>query len=82
MIEYSAMYLPVIANKTGGVFFHAQTSGELGAIFEEINKLEKHKIETYEFTRFKNIGYKYASLGVLLLILGLLLNILFFKRLS
>ena len=71
-----------IASKTNGYFFHAKTSGELGIIFEKIHNLEKHKIETYEFTRYKNIGYKYASLGILLLTIGLLTNILFFKRLS
>ncbi|MCK4799208.1 MAG: VWA domain-containing protein [Spirochaetes bacterium] len=74
--------LKTIADKTNGTFFHAKTSGDLGPVFEEINKLEKHKIETLEFTRFKNVGYKYAYLGIMLLIFGLLLNTIFFKRLS
>jgi Ca-activated chloride channel family protein len=71
-----------IAEKTGGIFFHAKTSGELGNIFEEINKLEKHNIETIEFVRFNNVGYKFASIGIYFLLIGLISNILFFKRLS
>lgn len=71
-----------IADKTDGKFFHAKTSGELGNIFEEINKLEKHNIETIEFVRFNDVGYKFASIGIFFLLSGLILNILFFKRLS
>ncbi len=71
-----------IADKTNGIFFHAKTSGELGNIFEEIDNLEKHKIETIEFARFNNAGYKFASTGIFLLLFGIFLNTLFFKRLS
>ncbi|MBN2547400.1 MAG: VWA domain-containing protein [Spirochaetes bacterium] len=74
--------LKFIAEKTGGTFFHAKTSGELAPIFEQIDKLEKHKIETYEFSRFKNVGYKYASFGLSLLLIGILMNIFIFKRIS
>lgn len=71
-----------IAEKTGGVFYHARNTGKLGPIFDEINKLEKHKIETMQFTRFKDVGYRYAFLGMLILLGSLLINILFFKRLA
>jgi Ca-activated chloride channel homolog len=74
--------LKYIADKTNGVFFQARNSGELGPIFEEINKLEKHKIETMEYSRFNNVGYKFAFAGIFSLMLGLLSNILFFKRLA
>lgn len=80
--EVDTALLEDIAKKTNGVFFHAKTSGNLGSIFDEIDKLEKHKIESMEFTRFSNVGYKYAYLGLLLLITGLLLSITIFKRLS
>ncbi len=73
--------LQKIANSTGGKFFHAQNSGELGYIFNEIDKIEKHKIETYEYTRFKDVGYKYAYIGILIFLLGLFLNSFVFKRL-
>lgn len=79
--EVDVELLDNIANLTKGKFFHAKTSGELGHIFESIDDLEKHEIETMEFSRFNNIGYKYACIGILMLIIGLILNTLFFKRL-
>lgn len=71
-----------IADKTGGRFYHAQSHGSLATIFDEIDELEKVKIEIMQFTRFKNIGYQYASLGIILMLLGLIMNTLFFKRLG
>jgi len=71
-----------IATKTNAKFFHAKTSGELEPIFEEIDKLEKVKIETVEFTRYKDIGYKYAFSGIIIMLAGLIMNSLFFKRLA
>lgn len=73
--------LQEIATKTNGKFFHAKTSGELEPIFDEIDRLEKVKIETVEFTRYKDIGYRYALSGIIIMISGLILNSLFFKRL-
>ncbi len=70
-----------IATKTKAKFFHARNSEELQTIFDEIDKLEKIKIETVEFTRYKDIGYRYALNGTILMLIGLILNTLFFKRL-
>ncbi|OHD14070.1 MAG: hypothetical protein A2086_12095 [Spirochaetes bacterium GWD1_27_9] len=80
--EVDVALLQNIAQKTNAKFFHSKTSGELGDVFAEIDKLEKHEIETIEFTRFKDIGYQYASLGIILMLIGLILNTLFFKRLG
>lgn len=71
-----------ISEKTGGNFFHAQGSKELSDAFEAINSIEKRKIETIEYTRFKNRGYEFATLGVILLLLGILFNSVFFRRLG
>lgn len=70
-----------IATKTKGEFFHARNINELELIFDKIDKLEKIKIETVEFTRYKDIGYFYALYGIMFLLIGLILNTLFFKRL-
>ena len=79
--EVDLELLKEISQKTNAKFFHAKTTGELQAIFEEIDKLEKVKIETVEFTRYKDIGYLYAFAGIIIVLSGLLLNTLFFKRL-
>ena len=69
--EVDLELLKNIADKTKGGFYHARHTGELGYIFDEIDKIEKHKIETLEFTRFRNIGFKYAIVGVVILLIGL-----------
>ncbi len=74
--------LQIMANNTGGKFFHAKTSGELGNIFEDIDKIEKHKIETIDFVRFNNVGYKFATIGIFFLFTGIILNTFLFKKLS
>ena len=66
---------------TGGKFFHASTSNNIEEAFTEINQLEKQKIETINFTRFKSIGYPIAAIGGLLFFLGLLGYSFLFRRL-
>ncbi|HQJ05778.1 MAG TPA: VWA domain-containing protein, partial [Spirochaetota bacterium] len=80
--EVDVKLLGDIANRTKGKFFHAKNAGELGPIFDEIDKIEKRKIETLEFVRYKDVGYKYALAGIIIMISGLLFNGLFFKRLG
>jgi len=80
--EVDVALLNDIATKTRGVFFHAKTSGELGYVFSEIDRLEKRKIETIEYTRYKDIGYKFAFWGIVILLLGLFMNGFLFKRLG
>jgi Ca-activated chloride channel family protein len=80
--EVDISLLQYIADETGGIFFHARNSGELPRIFEDIDRMEKREIETTEFTRYKNRGYHFALTGILLLLSGLLLQTLFFKRLG
>lgn len=70
-----------IAKDTGGKFFHASTSNNIEKAFAEINQLEKQKIETVNFTRFKSIGYPIATIGALLFLLGLCGYSFLFRRL-
>lgn len=74
--------LKLIAEKTQARFFNANNPEKLEEIFSNIDKLEKHKIESVEFSRMKNIGYYYAVIAFILIILGILLNSTFLKRIS
>jgi Ca-activated chloride channel homolog len=80
--EVDVAMLQAMADNTKGKFFHAKNSGDFGNVFDEIDKIEKHKIETVEYTRFKDIGFMYASLGIVILLIGIFLNTVFFKRLG
>ena len=56
--EYNAELLDYIANETGAKAYGATTALGLEKIYQDINKLEKSKIEREHFT-FKNYYYAY-----------------------
>lgn len=61
--------LKAIAEKTGGLYFHAESLEGLGAVYDTIDRLEKTKVQVKSFDRFEEL-YPYAlfpSLGLLLL---------------
>lgn len=74
--------LKLIARETGGNFYYSERASELNKVFDEIHELEKTDLEIVEITRFKNTGYRYAVIGLVVMLIGLLLNTLFFKRLG
>ena len=60
--------LTQIARETGGNYFRAKDNESLQAIYSEINKLEKSKIETSKFTKYAEEFYPLVFAVVLLLL--------------
>jgi Ca-activated chloride channel family protein len=65
--------LKAIADKTGGLYFHATSNDKLRAIYRQIDKLEKTRVESVEFDRFNElapffIGLAFIFLGMELLV--------------
>jgi Ca-activated chloride channel family protein len=60
-----------IAEETGGKYFRATDTEKLRAIFNEIDKLEKTKIEVTQFHNYKEEFYSAAMMGGLFLLLEL-----------
>lgn len=58
-----------IANETGGNYFRAKDNESLSKIYEDIDKLEKSKIETSTFSRYKEEFYPLAIAVVVLLLI-------------
>jgi len=58
-----------IANETGGNYFRAKDNESLSQIYADIDKLEKSKIETSTFSRYKEEFYPFAIAVVLLLLI-------------
>lgn len=56
-----------IANKTNGEYFRAKDEDELQAIYEQIDLLEKSKIEEIKFVNYNEHFYPWALAGLLLL---------------
>ncbi len=69
-----------IAQKTGGVYYRAQSSQSLADIYKEIDKLEKTKLSTRKFSKRYEAFAPFAMLAILALVLELILRITILKR--
>ncbi len=72
--------LQKIAAATDGKYFRATNNNKLAEIYQEIDKLEKSKIDVKEFSKREEEFMKYALFGSLLLILALFLKITVFRN--
>lgn len=72
--------LQSIADITGGKYFRATDNEKLKNIYEEIDALEKSKIEVKEFSRKKEEFLPFATAAGLLLILSVLMKISVFRN--
>jgi len=72
--------LQKIAATTDGKYFRATNNNKLAEIYQEIDKLEKSKIDVKEFSK-KEEGYmKYALFGALLLLAAIFLKTTIFRN--
>lgn len=69
-----------IASQTGGKYFRATNTNKLRAIYSEIDKLEKTKIEVTEFRKYSEEFLPFALIAGILLILEIVLRYTVFKR--
>jgi len=67
--------LTAIAEKTGGHYFRATDEDKLRAIFAEIDRMEKTKIEVRAYRRYGELFYPWAAAALALLTLGFTLQI-------
>ncbi len=71
--------LQEISNITGGRYFRATSNTKLQEIYEEIDELEKSKIDVREFSRRSEEFLPFALAGILLLVMGFLLRTTVFR---
>ena len=70
------------ADETGGKFWRATTGKALSEIFDEIDSLEKTKIDINQFTKYDELYQKYLIWGVVLFLAGLALERSVFRRIA
>ena len=68
-VEIDEKTLEGIAERTGGRYFRATDNDKLQSIYDEINQLEKSKVEVTDYTVYheRSLALLLAALGVLLL---------------
>jgi Ca-activated chloride channel family protein len=81
-VEIDEALLQRIAEMTGGEYFRAVDNTSLQKVYNEIDKLEKSRIETREHSRREEVFLPWALAAVALLALELLLRYLFMKNMS
>jgi Ca-activated chloride channel family protein len=72
--------LQKIADITDGKYFRATDNKSLVQIYEEIDQLEKSKIEVKEYSRKQEEYQRFALFGGLILLAGLFLKITLFRN--
>lgn len=68
-----------LAELTGGKFFRANSSGTLEKIFQEIDRLEKTKVELNEYVRYNEHFQDFIRIALLLLVFALTLRFFFVR---
>ncbi|MBR9832956.1 vWA domain-containing protein [Acidiluteibacter ferrifornacis] len=71
-----------IAKTTGGKYFRATNNRKLAAIYEEIDQLEKSKIEVTEYRRKKEEFLPFALIASISLLLAIVLKTTVFKSIT
>jgi Ca-activated chloride channel family protein len=81
-VEIDESLLQHIAELTGGQYFRAVDNTSLQQVYNEIDKLEKSKIETREHSRREEVFMPWAMAALVALSLELLLRYLLMKNMS
>jgi len=81
-VEIDEKLLTEMANMTGGNYYRANNNKKLDEIFQEIDKLERSKIEVTEFRRLHEEFYPLVAWALALLLLEFLLRRTIFRTLT
>ena len=79
-VEIDTKTLSEIASATEGDFYRATNTKELRKIYQEIDKLEKSKLNVKKFSKRYEAYQPFALIAVLSLLLEILLRITIFRR--
>jgi Ca-activated chloride channel family protein len=80
-VQIDEELLQQIAQQTNGKYFRAENNNKLRQIYNEIDKLEKSKIDVQEFKRKHEMFLPFAILAVTAFIIEVLLRYLYFRKL-
>jgi Ca-activated chloride channel family protein len=73
--------LTQIANETGGKYFRATDNESLGAIYKEIDKLEKSRYQVTSFTHYTEKFFPFILVAVMCLVLEWILRFTLLRKL-
>lgn len=80
--DFDEKLLESIAKQTGGRYFYAATTRSLSAVYDEIDRMEKSKIEVENFSKATELFRPFLLLALLLLIGEFLIRYRFIRTIS
>lgn len=80
-VQIDERMLRQIAETTGGEYFRATDNSKLQAIYDQINRMEKSKVEISEYTTYHEEYLPWALAGLVLLVIEYLVRALVLRRL-
>lgn len=81
-VEIDEELLKQIAHETGGRYYRATDSKTLNNVYQEINKLEKSKVEVNSFKHYKELFLPFALAAAICLGLSMLLRYTVLKSIT
>ena len=81
-VEIDEKMLKAIADNSGGKYYRANNNQKLVEIYEDIDKLERSKIEVTEFRRVHEEFYPLVAWALVLLLIEFLLRMTVFRTIS
>ena len=72
--------LTEIAKETGGKYFRAKDNSSLSKIYDDIDTLEKSKVEITTLTRYTEKFFPFVMAALILLFLEVVLRFTLFKK--
>ena len=79
-LEYNEGLLQMLAQTTGGQYFHAMDEDALQKVYESINGLEKSKIQVTTYNRYTDKYFPWILAALSLLILEIVLRYTVFRK--
>lgn len=79
-VEIDEKILQEIAAKTGGKYFRATDKATLEQIYEQINSMEKSKVETFGVTHIREEFFAYVLAALAMLLLEFVFKYIILKR--
>lgn len=81
-VEIDEPLLKKMAKETGGKYFRATGNRSLASVYEDIDKLEKTKIDITSFKHYAELFFPFAAIALLALLLEVVLRYTVFRTIT
>jgi Ca-activated chloride channel family protein len=81
-VEIDEPLLKKMATATGGKYFRATGNSSLSSVYDDIDKLEKTRIDITSFKHYAELFFPFAMLAIICLVLEMVLRYTVFKSIT